>query len=125
MWAAFKKKVIAFCKKWWRLIAGFLVGLVLLLLGRSPDKWQQAKEQEIKERDKEIDRAKKKAEEAARETEKAKEQAQAAEKTLGEVREENDREIEKAREMPGRDPFYDPDDAARYIDHILRQRKGE
>ena len=110
MWEQIKTKAVELLKKWWWAILGFIGGIIFLLIGRPP-KWERSKMAEIKQRDKEI--------------EKAQEKAEATEQTLQEVRKEHDKEIEAAGQLPGRPAITEPNDAAAFIDDILRQQRDK
>jgi hypothetical protein len=93
-------------KEWAWVIILALVGM--LALGQKP-RWIKEKEKEIKERDKEIEQVKENA-------------ADSLEDYEG-VKADHDEAIKKAQEGEGTNPFDNPDDAAKFLDDILRKRK--
>lgn len=103
-------EVWAWIKKWaWAFVAA-LLSLLALLAGRRP-KWMKEKEREIRERDKEITKAQDKFDDVHSD--------------YDEVKADHDEEIKQAEQTPGRPSITDPDDAAGFIDDVLRQRKGK
>lgn len=99
-------KVWEWVTKWAWAIAVAFVGV--FALGRKPS-WIKEKEQEIKDRDKEIDAATEEAGDVAA--------------TYEEVKAKHDEAIEQAQTGEGRPGFTDPDSAASFIDDILGKRK--
>ncbi len=101
-------KIWEWIKKWWLGLVGIIVALIAA--GRKP-KWIKVKEKEIKERDREIEQSKKDLGKLTKE--------------YGEVKKEHDANIERAKEVKDNPAYPDPDDAAEYIDGVLRKIKGE
>lgn len=99
------KTVWEWLKKWcWAIIIG-IIGL--LALGRKP-KWVRQKEKEIKARDEEIAESKYDTEDVL--------------DIYEEVKADHDEAVKQAAEQEGRPPITDADDAADFIDEILRRR---
>lgn len=98
MWNKFKGWILAF--------VGLIAGLILL--GRKP-KWVREKEREIKGREKKI--------------EESKYDHMDAYDAYEEVKADHDEAIKQAAEQKARPPITDADDAAGFLDDILKQRK--
>lgn len=101
-------KVWAWIKKFWLALLAIIAALIAA--GRKP-KWIKDKEREVKQREKEIERGK--------------QDLADLKDDYGGVKKEHDEKIAKAKEAKGEPVFSDPDDAASYLDGILRKIKGD